>query len=299
MDNEKIYFHADDYGVSLEQSVKILSCYSQGALNSISVLPNVPQLGECLRVLEETDSEHRIRRVLHLNFVEGKPVAEQEKVNMLVDETGYFACSFVQLLKWSYSKKGEERQKLKNQLKAEIIAQIDAVTQKYDYHITAIDSHQHYHMIPIVMEALLEVLDEKSLRTKEIRIPVDPVLPLLKTSSMWFKVPLINWVKWGILRIHADRNRKLLQQRNIDSPVFFGIFFTCEMKMEVVEALLPQYKKYAKKRNKSLELMFHPGNLTARYELLDERSKELEAFYMSDNRFAEAACLKQAARLSR
>ena len=66
--------------------------------------------------------------------------------------------------------------------------------------------------------------------------------------------------------------------------------------MEVVEALLPQYKKYAKKRNKSLELMFHPGNLTASYELLDERSKELEAFYMSDNRFAEAACLKQAAR---
>lgn len=299
MENEKIYFHADDYGVSLEQSAKILSCYSQGALNSISVIPNVTQLGECLRLLEEKDSAHRIRRVLHLNFVEGQPVAEQEKVSMLLDSTGYFSCSFVQLLRWSYSRKGEEGQKLKEQLKAEIAAQIDAVTKTYDYHISAIDSHQHYHMIPIVMEALLEVLDEKALRTKEIRIPVDPVLPLLKTPSMWFKVPFINWIKWGILRIHTNRNRKLLQQRNIDSPVFFGIFFTCEMKIEVVEALLPQYQKYAKKRKRSLELMFHPGNLTARYELLDERSRELEAFYMSDNRFAEAACLQQIGRLSK
>lgn len=297
MNNEKIYFHADDYGVSPEQSAKILSCYSQGALNSISVISNVPQLDECLRLLEEKDSEHNIRRVLHLNFVEGQPVAESQEVTMLLDKTGYFSCSFVQLLKWSYFKKGEERQKLKNQLKTEISAQIAAVTEKYDYHISAIDSHQHYHMIPIVMEALLEVLDEKALRIEEIRIPADPVMPLLKTPSMWFKVPLINWIKWGILRIHADKNRKLLGQRNMDSPIFFGIFFTCEMKIEVVEALLPQYKKYARKHNRSLELMFHPGNLTAHYELLDGRSKELEAFYMSDNRFAEAACLKQVARL--
>ena len=65
------------------------------------------------------------------------------------------------------------------------------------------------------------------------------------------------------------------------------------MKKEVVEALLPAYKAYAAKRNQELELMFHPGNLAARAELLDERSEELAAFYMSGSRFDEAECLKR------
>ena len=43
----------------------------------------------------------------------------------------------------------------------------------------------------------------------------------------------------------------------------------------------------------ALELMFHPGNLAARAELLDERSEELAAFYLSGSRFEEAECLKR------
>jgi hypothetical protein len=38
--------------------------------------------------------------------------------------------------------------------------------------------------------------------------------------------------------------------------------------------------------------MFHPGNLEAEYELLDAGSRELKEFYMSDNRFYEAQCLR-------
>lgn len=295
--NNRIFFHADDYGVTTNQAIKILSCHSEGALNSLSVIPNVPELEECLHLLEKEDEERHIRRVLHLNFVEGKPVAEIGQVSMLLDEAGYFACSFMKLLKWNYTRKGENRSLLKSQLKAEIAAQLDKVTREYDYHITAIDSHQHYHMIPIVMDALLEVLDEKKISVQEIRIPVDPLLPLFKTPSMWLKVPFINWIKWIILNICARRNRKLLKQRGISAPVFLGIFFTCEMTENVVKVLLPRYKEYADKRENALELMFHPGNLAARCELLDERSKELEDFYMSDNRMAEAECLKQAQRL--
>lgn len=295
-DGHKIYFHADDYGVTQKQSATILACHSQGMLNSISVIPNVPQLEECRVLLEKTDCENNIRRVLHLNFVEGRPVAEPQKVDMLIDKTGHFSCSFIQLLKWNYTQKGENRKKLKEQLKTEITAQLNQVTRDCDYHITAVDSHQHYHMIPIIMEALLEVLSEKSLTIEEIRIPVDPLLPLFKTPSMWLKVPFMNWIKWAILWIHAGRNEKLLAKKEINSPVFFGMFFTCEMTRDVVEKLLPRYEEYAHKKGKSLELMFHPGNLTAKEELLDQRSRELEEFYLSDNRFAEAECLRQIGR---
>ena len=285
-----IWYHADDYGVTKEQSYKILECHKNGALNSISVIPNSPALPECLQILDEADSDRNIRRVLHLNFVEGKPLADRNKVDMLVDETGYFNRSFVEILKWNYIKHGKKRDILKNQLKNEISAQIDAVTNVCDYHISAIDAHQHYHMIPIVFDALMEVLEEKRISVEEIRIPVDPITPLLQARDIR-KPPIINFAKWGILKLYDRRNRKRLKEKNISCPVFFGIFYTCEMKYDIVSELLPKYKKYAEHKNERLELMFHPGNLTARYELLDQRSDELAEFYMSENRYAEAECI--------
>jgi len=286
------YFHADDYGVTPRQSEEILSCYEEGALNSISVIANAPQLEKCHQLLEEKDTKKRIRRVLHLNFVEGHSVAPAENIDMLVDKTGYFSCSFMKMLKWNYLIKGECRKQLKEQLVLEIAAQLDRVTQECDYHITAIDSHQHYHMIPIVMESLLEVMEKKKLLIKEIRIPVDPLGPIMATPSLWLKIPFINWIKWGILWLHKGKATKHLKQRKIQTPVFFGIFFTCQMKEKVVARLLPKYTKYAVRHGKSLELMFHPGGLETDQELLDKRSKELREFYMSDNRKREADCLQ-------
>lgn len=300
-EGKTILFHADDYGINTEQAGKILACYREGVLNSISVIPNSLQIKECLDLLESTDSERHIRRVLHLNFVEGRPAAGADKVPLLVDETGFFNQTFVDILKWNYEKKAYQQRK--QQIKLEIAAQLDRVTKENDYHITAIDSHQHYHMIPIVLDALMEVLDQKEklgepLKIAEVRIPADPVIPLLRTPEVWSQLPAINMVKWGILRLFAGRTQRILQNRGIDAPVFFGIFFTCEMKSDIVEVLLPKYQIYAKKKNRALELMFHPGSLMARYELLDERSDELTRFYMSENRFWEAECMKKMRRLN-
>lgn len=292
-----IWFHADDYGVTAQQSERILDCFRNGALNSISVLPNAPALKDSLKILDNADPDgNQIRRVLHLNFVEGRPLAGAEKVPLLVDETGYFDKSFIRFFQWNYIKRGRIRQELARQLKLEITAQLRAVTVEYNYRITAIDSHQHYHMIPIIFDSLMEVLSDKEferLDIQYIRIPVDPVAPLWKDMHTLLGVPAINWVKWCILKMNAARNKKILQDKGIKSPIFFGIFYTCEMKKDVVETLLPAYESYADGKNEELELMFHPGNITAEYELLDIRRKELAEFYMSDNRFYEAECLKQ------
>lgn len=290
--NGQIWFHADDYGVTPEQSRRILSCFTQGSLNSISVLPNSEHLVECRDILDEIDKERRIRRVLHVNLVEGRPLADKERVGLLVDEQGMFCCSFVKLWMWNYIFHGNKRKKLKQQLKCEIAAQLEAVTKRCDYHITAVDSHQHYHMIPVVFDALMEVIDESGVSISEIRIPVDPVRPALFTGDKPHKIPLINWIKWLILRPYVGRTKRRLHQRGITTPVFFGIFYTCDMRLETVQSLLPAYEKYAMKQDKMLELMFHPGNLMTRGELFDERRDELAEFYMSQNRYAEAQCLK-------
>lgn len=288
------WYHADDFGISLEQSEKILSCYQEGALNSVSILPNVPDLGGVLALLDKADKKRVIRRVLHLNFVEGKPLAGADKVPLLIDKEGYFDKSFFRFFIWNYTVFGKRRAKLKRQICAEIRAQLRAVTKEHDFHITAVDSHQHYHMIPIVFDCLITVLGEAEfshLDIRQVRIPADP-LKLMLAVRRPKRIPAINLVKWLILKTSSKRNVKILFQKGIEVPVFFGILYTCEMKWEIVKALFPAYKRYANGKNTSLELMFHPGNLTADYELLDKRRGELREFYMSDNRFFEAECLK-------
>ncbi len=289
-----IYYHADDYGVSLEQCGKILDCFRDGALNSISVMPNVTDLGGALELLEGADAEHKIRRVLHLNFVEGRPLAGAEKVPLLVDSTGYFDKSFVKLFMWNYTAHGNFRQALKAQLCEEIRAQFRAVTWEYDFDITAVDSHQHYHMIPLVFDCLMSVLSEeefKKLCIRQVRIPVDPLCPVLKVRGRE-KIKPVNILKWLILKSSAGRNRNILKKKDMEAPVFFGIFYTCDMKYGIVDSLLSEYVSYAEKKGAALELMLHPGSLSARRELLDERREELWEFYSSDNRYLEAECLK-------
>jgi hypothetical protein len=150
-------------------------------------------------------------------------------------------------------------------------------------------------MIPIVFDAVMEVIDMEEFRDidiKYVRIPVDPIKPIKENKGKVGDIPRINWIKWLILKLYSKRNSKILNQRGIKVPVFFGIFYTCEMKYEVVKGLLDSYISYAEKKNRDLELMFHPGNLESEYELLDANSRELRNFYMSDNRFYEAQCLR-------
>jgi predicted glycoside hydrolase/deacetylase ChbG (UPF0249 family) len=291
-----IWFHADDYGITPGQSKKILDCHRYGVLNSVSIIPNVKDIPAVLNILDGEDkAKTKLRRVLHINFVEGKPISDKSKVDMLIDKKGYFDKSFVDILKWNYTLCGKRREKLKKQLKTEISAQMRRVTIENDCTITGIDSHQHYHMIPIVFDAIMEVIDMeefKNVDIKYIRIPVDPLKPILKNKGQAGSIPRINWIKWMILKLYSHRNTMILNQRGINVPVFFGIFYTCEMRYEVVKELLSSYISYAEEKNRDLELMFHPGGLESEYELLDADSKELKKFYMSDNRLYEAQCLR-------
>lgn len=288
----KIWFHADDFGITREQSDSILQCHTNGALNSISILANTEYIGQVNQLLQEQDEDKQIRRILHLNFVEGYPVANKEDVACLVDAQGMFCCTFIKLFVKDMLLFGKKRVMLKQQIKTEILAQLDTLTQNVDG-ITGIDSHQHYHMIPVVFEALCEAMDERpKLQISCVRVPVDPVIPFLTTPGVWKDFRVINMIKWCILHVHAGKIKKELEKRKIMYPVFFGIFFTCEMKENVVKALLPKYRKLAEKKQKDLELMFHPGALQKKEELLDPASQELIAFYLSENRTLEKMCLQ-------
>ena len=152
-----IDFHADDYGLFQSQSERIIQCHTEGALSGISVLTNGDSLQECLALIRPIAKDLLI--AVHLNFLQGHSLSRQADVNLLTDENGIFNISFGKLLVVSYS---TSRNAYKQQLKTEIRAQISALQpflREYGKQLR-IDGHAHWHMIPVMFDALMEVIRE-------------------------------------------------------------------------------------------------------------------------------------------
>ena len=165
--------HADDYALTLNTSKDMLECMRAGRLDSISIVPNMSCFEACMELFYGAIPGLPFLPLLsvHLDFVEGRSLAGREKTPGLTKPDsdlmglgwgGLFAASYLP----------HKRKTIKAQLKCEIKAQLAKAqgAVKKCMEIAAgsgvpcgqkglrIDSHQHAHMIPVVWEALLDVV---------------------------------------------------------------------------------------------------------------------------------------------
>ncbi len=288
----KIEYHADDYGMFSTQSRRILDCHRHGSLNGVSVMPNGEDLAACMEMLAPYQKE--IELTVHLNFFEGKALADPKEIPQLADAEGNLNGSFGSLLLQSYLP-GRKRCVL--QLKQEIRAQIDSVKSYLNGSCALrLDGHAHYHMIPVVFDALAEVIREEKLDVSYIRIPREYVSVYLKNWNKIEKFPVINLAKVMILNILAFRNtrkhRSLLQ--GMEKKVFLGVLLSGRMHRKNVEAVLADAVKLAKKRNCGLELLAHPGGVYEKQDIAKLTNADDVAFLSSEYRQKEASMFELA-----
>ena len=149
----QIIYHADDYAACREVSEHILECYRNGALCSLSVLPNGNALEESMELLAPVQDQIKVS--IHFNLAEGHCVAEPSQVPLLVDERGMFHISFFKVLLWSFTGK---RKELRREIELEMSAQLARMLPYVKS--VRVDSHQHYHMIPIVLKSILKAVEQ-------------------------------------------------------------------------------------------------------------------------------------------
>ena len=265
-----IYFCADDYGISKSSNTRIEECLKKGVLNKISVLPNgdVSDFNE--RLLGEN-----VKLSLHLNLIEGYPLSKKEDVSLLVSDKGFFKHSFIGLFLLSIF---GNRSLLKKQLYNEIKMQIDFWKKEMGEETPIlVDSHQHTHMIPLVFKTLMRVIKEENVEVEYIRIPAEPILPYIKSPSLYFKFRPIGLIKQWLLKFLKFVNRKELKKANIKSALFMGIMFSGQLTEDKINKLLPYYKK----QNENIEIAFHPGYLESRESLIDGFRQNFKKFYYS------------------
>lgn len=291
-----VIFHADDFGANREISEHILDCFREGALNSLSVLPNSSRLEECMELLAPYRKDIRIS--IHLNLAEGHCVADPAEVPWLVDERGMFSITFFRVLLLSFTGK---RKELKRQIKTEMQAQLERMLPYVE--TLRIDSHQHYHMIPVVLESILEAAEGLGGRTAGksrpaagklqkpeiafIRIPAEPVLPFLKHPGLYATYRPVNLIKNMVLNILNVLDGPLLRPYRDRSAVFWGIVLSGRMDLKRVSVLFPDFQKIAVRKGLPLEVLCHPGGASGPEELMDRENRDCMAFYTSENRKTE------------
>mgnify|MGYP004616052121 CR=1 FL=1 len=290
--NRIVDIHADDFALSENSDRDILQLCSEEKLDSISIIPNL----ECfenaaanfLSVQEKSDK--KILVSVHLNFMEGKCCAEKSFVPDLVDSEGFFTASWGKLFIWNYIPL--MRRKIKLQLKTEILAQIKKCLDAniIDKNAIRIDSHQHPHMIPVVFEALKEVvleLENDGCKIEYIRNTEDPIF--LYGGKDIFSM---NTVKCLILNFYSIKVRKYLVSKKLPVNYLCGVYFSGKMDSRL-KKVLPKFIKKAEKQERNIELLFHPGTML-KSELTSEFKKEgFNEFHLSENRKIEYNTLKE------
>lgn len=278
-----LIIHADDYGVSQKQAADIRDCARNGCLNSASLMLNSPMLPETTRSL--LDELPEVRIAMHINLVEGRCMANPAEVPALVDERGCFRLSFETLLIRSLL---PGRGRLKRQIQTEIAAQIARARAMLPAgRALRLDSHQHFHAIPLVFSALMDVVEAEALPVEYIRRPAEPLLPFWETPDVLPRVRPINYIKVFLLKFLLLFSRRRFGKTGVKSAVFCGVALTGDMNARDVSRLLPAMARYAKKHGDALELLFHPGMLNNAEECLDREKERFVAFNLSPKRRVE------------
>lgn len=285
--NTMIEYHADDYGMFPAQSQRILKCHTHGVLNGVSIMPNSAYLEACMALLPQEQS--RMAMTVHLNIIEGRSLCGHEAVPLLTDEDGILNASFGALLLHSYL---PGRKAYREQLKLELRAQIFAVLPYLKEGTPLrLDGHAHYHMLPVVFDALMDVIREEGLNVSYIRIPREyPSLYRKHWRSISGFSP-INLVKVLILNFLAARNRRKYKEylASLEQRLFLGVFLSGAMFRENVAPLLEDAEALARKLGMGIEILAHPGGVYEEADIQTLTCKNDIQFLTSDCRRKEAS----------
>lgn len=139
---KRLIINADDFGLSLGVSRGIALAAKTGVLTSTTIMGNMPDLGEHLRLLNDAP----VGLGVHLVLSAGKPRLEPNVVPSLVDNQGCFRRNFRQAVKLATPE----------HVKQEWQAQIEHILS-LGVRPTHIDSHHHVHMAPKLIRIAIEL----------------------------------------------------------------------------------------------------------------------------------------------
>ncbi|MCR5419742.1 MAG: ChbG/HpnK family deacetylase [Lachnospiraceae bacterium] len=294
----RIDVHADDYALTVHTSADILECMQEGKLDSISIVPNTECFEECMEMLYSAIPSLPFLPCMsvHINLVEGLSFSDSY-------EGAYLNFSWGQLFLYSYTSPANSR--IRISIKEEIHAQIRKCMQAVNKCIELakinnircsqkslrIDSHQHTHHLPIVWNALTEVLKSNKYEVEYIRCSREPLMVFLSAPDLYKTYRPLNAVKNLILTLYSGKIDKYCHKKGLQKMYLWGLLMSGHMDKTRIQRLLRSMINRADRDNRDLEILFHPG-LALSNETNEALNKSaVNDFYLSKNRTIEKEAL--------
>ena len=175
--SKKVIINADDFGIAEGVNRGIAECHLNGVLNSASLLVNMPGTKDAAELSQKMPG---LKIGLHISLIGGQPVSRKEEVPFLVNENGFFpkrGIDFIRKLVYTGTR-------MLKDVTREIRAQIELMKQ-FGLKIEHIDSHDHIHIFPSIMEIVIKLA--KEYRIPRIRYPNQKVSYAANNFSQYFK----------------------------------------------------------------------------------------------------------------
>lgn len=274
--------HADDLGISPGVTERIFAACDAGAIDSVSLVPNGLAFDSAVRGLLARPG---IIVSLHLNLVEGRPVCSPGEVPALVDSDGYFRHTFGSLWASHFSSGPLGRQCLASQVRLELTRQILRAKKALGKRCLRVDSHQHYHLLPFVLDEILRVGPE--LGVKYVRTAREP----------WHWVPglsprdwLVGYARRALLGALSSRAARRIRACGLETNRWLlGVAASGKMERRAAEAALAAAARRGGASD--IEILFHPGGGERGEERIwSEKYARFLGHYFSPWRRREALC---------
>lgn len=147
----QVIFNADDFGFSNAVNAGIIAAHEGGLVRSTSVMAT----GESFTEAAAYARAHPTMDVgLHFTLCDGQPVSDPRKVGSLIDTDGRFPRNYAAFLRRWFAGRIAIAD-VATELRAQLEKACDAGLR-----ITHLDSHQHLHALPGILQVVMQVASE-------------------------------------------------------------------------------------------------------------------------------------------
>ncbi len=232
--------NADDFGRHERINAAVEEAAQNGILRSATLMAGEPAFDDAVRVARRNAL---LGVGIHFTLVNGTPVLPPEEIPSLVREDGTFYDDYGSFVKRYFA--GRIRLE---EVRSELSAQLEKF-EMTGLTPTHADSHQHIHVLPGILEIVLDICEESGIGA--MRAPRAPLF----AGHFGGAGQLIGRAGLAFLAGRAARKAK---SRSIKTPDHFAGIVAGEAVSE--EALLEVVRNL---KSGTTEVMMHPGTDTA------------------------------------
>ena len=206
--------HADDLGLSQGVDAAILDLARSGRLQGVSLLVNGPSATAAVEAWRDLADPPAL--TLHLCLTEGHRLPNCPDL-----PTGFGGLLLASLLPW-------RRRRIAPQVRRVLQQQISRYRQLTGVHQIQLDGHQHIHLVPLVLDAVLELARTESITW--VRTTREPLPEGLSLRLWWRSLQTGGLLKWLVLQLLCGLAIPRLRRAGLQTNRrFAGVLFSGSM----------------------------------------------------------------------